>query len=96
MLAPSFHAFSGVVLVRPREVLRFEDFAQDDKKGAPLRIPSPVAEFVGNGKGFRSLFPRSRQAAAQQQLLQTRAPRALRYAFKHLDHTPLHEQKQRR
>ena len=30
-LAPSFRAFSGVVLVRLREVLRFEDCAQDDK-----------------------------------------------------------------
>ena len=31
MLAPSFHAFIGVAPVRLREVLRFEDFAQDDK-----------------------------------------------------------------
>ena len=28
---PSAHAFIGVGLVRPREVLRFEDCAQDDK-----------------------------------------------------------------
>ena len=50
-LAPSVHAFIGVGLVRPREVLRSEDFAQDDKTGAPLRPPSPVADLAGEGKG---------------------------------------------
>ena len=46
MLAPSFHAFIGVAPVRLREVLRFEDCAQDDKPGAPFRLPSPAAKFV--------------------------------------------------
>ena len=50
MLAPSARAFIGVAPVRLREVLRFEDCAQDDKTGAPFRIQTPVAELVGNGK----------------------------------------------
>ena len=50
-LAPSFHAFTRVALVRPREILRFEDCAQDDKKGALFRLPRPAVEFVANGKG---------------------------------------------
>ena len=49
-LPPSVYAFIGVALVRSREVLRFEDSAQDDKKGAPFRVRSLVVEFVGNGK----------------------------------------------
>ena len=48
--APSFAASVWVVLVRLREILRFEDCAQDDKIGAPFWLPSPVTKLVGNGK----------------------------------------------